>query len=91
MWGNLSERNQTERQEGPSEGCDDATARSNQTEQQHEIWNFNVEDVDPSVIDELPLEIQREVRGWLHSATKRTNMTKRGSSIAHYFSPVKKT
>ncbi|XP_020096475.1 DNA polymerase eta isoform X1 [Ananas comosus] len=85
------ERNQTEQQEGPSEGCDDATARSNQTAQQHEIWNFNVEDVDPSVIDELPLEIQREVRGWLHSATKRTNMTKRGSSIAHYFSPVKKT
>lgn len=53
-----------------------------------ERWALNVEDIDPSVIDELPPEIQREVRGWLRPS-KHPNVTKRKSSIAHYFSPAK--
>jgi hypothetical protein len=28
-------------------------------------WGFNIEDTDPSVVDELPLEIQLEIRGWI--------------------------
>ncbi|KAJ0982867.1 hypothetical protein J5N97_011122 [Dioscorea zingiberensis] len=51
-------------------------------------WHLNVEDIDPSVIDELPLEIQREVRGWLHPP-KRVQAAKHCSQITQYFSPAK--
>ncbi|KAF3325477.1 DNA polymerase eta isoform X1 [Carex littledalei] len=51
-------------------------------------WGFNIEEIDPSVVDELPLEIQREIRGWIHPS-KRINTGKRGSTIAHYFSPAR--
>lgn len=51
-------------------------------------WALNVEDIDFSVVDELPLEIQREVRSWVRPS-KRPNTTKRGSTIAHYFGPAK--
>ncbi|XP_020256660.1 DNA polymerase eta isoform X2 [Asparagus officinalis] len=57
--------------------------------QRSNTWALNVEDIDPSVIDELPLEIQKEVRGWLRPS-KRSNTTKRGSTIAHYFSSSSK-
>ena len=60
-----------------------------QNVQRRDTWALNIEDIDPSVIDELPLEFQREVQGWLH-ASKRQNTTKRGSTIAHYFSPAKR-
>ncbi|KAF6136576.1 hypothetical protein GIB67_016032 [Kingdonia uniflora] len=52
-------------------------------------WSFNVEDIDPSVVDELPPEIQDEIRGLLRPV-KRANTAKRGSSISHYFSPSKR-
>ncbi|XP_020574079.1 DNA polymerase eta isoform X2 [Phalaenopsis equestris] len=54
-------------------------------QQMDSSWNLNAEDVDPSVLDELPLEIQREVRGWIRSS-KRAKTTKLGSNIFHYFS-----
>ncbi|KAJ4782982.1 DNA polymerase eta [Rhynchospora pubera] len=54
-----------------------------------ENWIYNIEEIDPSVVDELPLEIQREIRGWIHPS-KRINTAKRGSTIAHYFSPARK-
>ncbi|KAG9439017.1 hypothetical protein H6P81_019182 [Aristolochia fimbriata] len=60
-----------------------------QDERRNQEWEYKPEDIDPNVIDELPPEIQREIRGWLRP-TKRTNTSKRGSSIAHYFSPIKK-
>ncbi|KAJ0982898.1 hypothetical protein J5N97_011153 [Dioscorea zingiberensis] len=53
-------------------------------------WHLNVEDIDPSVIDELPLEIQREVRGWLHPP-KRVQAAKHCSQITQYFLPAKKS
>ncbi|CAN6553648.1 unnamed protein product [Malus baccata var. baccata] len=52
-------------------------------------WSYNVDEIDPSVIDELPPEIQEEVRALLRPH-KRHNVVKRGPSIAHYFSPTKK-
>ncbi|XP_078428686.1 Y-family DNA polymerase H isoform X2 [Wolffia australiana] len=62
-----------------------------QVDQQREIWRFNVEDVDLSIVKELPPEIQQEVQTWIKSS-KRTNPAKRpGSSISHYFAPVKKS
>ena len=52
---------------------------------QRESWNYNIDEIDPSVIDELPPEIQHEVRAWIRPQ-KRANIVKRGSTIAHYFS-----
>lgn len=51
-------------------------------------WSYKADEIDQSVIDELPLEIQEEFRTWLRPQ-KRANIVKRGSSIAHYFSPNK--
>ncbi|PWA31948.1 Y-family DNA polymerase H [Artemisia annua] len=51
-------------------------------------WSYKVDEIDQSVIEELPLEIQQEFRTWLRPQ-KRPNIMKRGSSIADYFSPTK--
>lgn len=48
-------------------------------------WNFNAEEIDDSVVNELPPEIQEEVRGWVRSS-KRSKTARRGSNISHYFS-----
>ncbi|XP_062161132.1 DNA polymerase eta isoform X1 [Alnus glutinosa] len=57
-------------------------------EQQREAWGYKVDEIDPSVVDELPPDIREEVRAWLRPH-KRPNIVKRGSSIAHYFLPAK--
>ncbi|WJX46856.1 DNA-directed DNA polymerase [Trifolium repens] len=51
-------------------------------------WSYNVDEIDPSIIDELPPEIQDEFRTWLRPR-KRPNVVKRGSSITQYFRPDK--
>ncbi|GKB49900.1 DNA polymerase eta [Tanacetum coccineum] len=60
----------------------------NQNVQTTNAWSYKVDEIDQSVIEELPLEIQQEFRTWLRPQ-KRPNTVKRGSSIAHYFSPTK--
>ncbi|XP_019702847.1 DNA polymerase eta isoform X3 [Elaeis guineensis] len=77
-------------QGGPTKANNSTSAHPNQTGQKFDTWTFNIEDIDPSIIDELPLEIQREVQGWLR-IHKRANTSKRGSSIVHYFSSAKKS
>jgi DNA polymerase eta len=52
-------------------------------------WGLDMEEIDPSVVDELPLEIQREIMCWIHPS-KRINTAQRGSTISHYFSPARK-
>ncbi|KAJ1430498.1 UmuC domain [Sesbania bispinosa] len=56
--------------------------------QGRQAWGYNIDEIDPSVIDELPPEIQEEFRTWLRPH-KRPNVVKRGSSITHYFLPDK--
>lgn len=56
--------------------------------QQSEAWKFRIEEIDPSVIDELPKEIQDEIQAWLRPS-KRPRRVKRGFTIADYFSPSK--
>jgi len=51
-------------------------------------WSYNINEIDPSIINELPPEIQQEFQIWLRPH-KRPNVAKRGSSITHYFSPDK--
>ncbi|GMN56082.1 hypothetical protein TIFTF001_025178 [Ficus carica] len=52
-------------------------------------WSYNVDEIDPSVIKELPPEIQEEVRASFRP-NKRPNIVRRGSSIAQYFLPTRK-
>ncbi|XP_057971526.1 DNA polymerase eta isoform X2 [Malania oleifera] len=59
-----------------------------QDECRRETWNYNVDEIDLSVIDELPPEIQQELRAWLRPK-KRAKISKQQSSIAHYFLPPK--
>ncbi|KAJ6705287.1 DNA polymerase ETA [Salix purpurea] len=58
-------------------------------------WNYKIDEIDHSIVDELPSEIQDEIRVWLQARqqpgmVKRPSMIKRGS-IAHYFSPARNT
>ncbi|KAH0986134.1 hypothetical protein GBA52_013311 [Prunus armeniaca] len=78
--------------ERPSEDAGDSNVcGSFQIEQRRGgAWSYNIDEIDPSVIDELPPELQQEVRAWIRPH-KRHNTVKRGSSIAHYFLPTKNT
>ncbi|KAJ6347172.1 hypothetical protein OIU76_003797 [Salix suchowensis] len=58
-------------------------------------WNYKIDEIDHSIVDELPSEIQDEIRVWLQARqqpgmVKRPSIIKRGS-IAHYFSPARNT
>ncbi|KAI3798416.1 hypothetical protein L1987_33691 [Smallanthus sonchifolius] len=57
-----------------------------QNKRRANTWRYNVDEIDQSVVEELPPEIQEEVQTWLRPQ-KQANTVKRGSSIAHYFSP----
>ncbi|KAG8077978.1 hypothetical protein GUJ93_ZPchr0007g6427 [Zizania palustris] len=53
-------------------------------------WMFNVEEIDPAVVKELPPEIQREIHGWIRPP-KNSSSKKRGSTISSYFRPERKS
>ncbi|KAJ0840028.1 putative DNA-directed DNA polymerase [Helianthus annuus] len=64
------------------------------TESQNKVrtnsWRYNVDEIDQSVVEELPPELQEELRTWLRPQKQaKPSTVKRGSSIAHYFSPNK--
>lgn len=72
----------------PETATNSGRSSSDQIQQTSEAWNYRIEEIDPTVIDELPLQIQDEIRAWLQPH-KRRNIVKRGSSIADYFLPSK--
>ncbi|KAK9733513.1 hypothetical protein RND81_04G072200 [Saponaria officinalis] len=51
-------------------------------------WSYNVNEIDPTVIDELPRDIQEELRGWMRPL-KQHNSGK-AKSITSYFSLSKR-
>lgn len=55
--------------------------------EEREMWHYHVDDIDPSVLSELPPEIQEELRAWIHP--HKRSLVKRGSSITNYFLPTK--
>ncbi|KAF7120174.1 hypothetical protein RHSIM_Rhsim13G0134000 [Rhododendron simsii] len=61
-----------------------------QDELRRDAWDYKIDDIDPTVFNELPPQIQQELRAWLRPQ-KRANLPKRGSTIAHYFLPTKNT
>ncbi|VFQ73150.1 unnamed protein product [Cuscuta campestris] len=79
----------------PFTQCGSSTQGSsivNATGQTHQkqttSFYYNINDIDPSVVNELPQEIQDEVRAWLRPQ-KQANIAKKGSDITRYFSPAK--
>ncbi|XP_031254345.1 DNA polymerase eta-like [Pistacia vera] len=72
----------------PETATNSGRSSSDQIRQTSEAWNYRIEEIDPTVIDELPPQIQDEIRAWLRPH-KRPNIVKRGSSIADYFLPSK--
>ncbi|XP_038710870.1 DNA polymerase eta isoform X2 [Tripterygium wilfordii] len=69
-------------------GSSNGRHSSDQHERRRKAWSYNINEIDQSVIDELPPELQVEIRAALRPH-KRPNTAKRGSSISHYFSPTK--
>ncbi|KAK3189043.1 hypothetical protein Dsin_028604 [Dipteronia sinensis] len=63
----------------------ESTTNIEQIRQRREAWNYRIEDIDLSVIDELPPEIQNEIRAWV----RPNKRPKPGSIITHYFLPSK--
>ncbi|XP_062094813.1 uncharacterized protein LOC133800774 isoform X2 [Humulus lupulus] len=77
--------------ERPIEVSDINNGQCTLTQSEHkEAWSYKIDEIDSSVVDELPPEIQEEVRLCLRPQ-KRSNIAKRGSSIADYFLPTRKT
>ncbi|KAB2083286.1 hypothetical protein ES319_A05G255700v1 [Gossypium barbadense] len=61
-------------------------------EGRREAWGYNIDEIDPSVMEELPPEIQDEIKAWMQPHEQRpNNMVKRSCTISHYFSPSKKS
>ncbi|XP_075497845.1 DNA polymerase eta [Primulina tabacum] len=70
-----------------TDGCkcnlgEDVLRRSNS-------WNYKSDEIDPVVLNELPPEIQAEVRASLLQPQTQAKTVKKGSSIVHYFLPTK--
>lgn len=76
--------------EMPAEGVDtnNSGCSVDNMPQGSQAWSYNIDEIDPSIIDELPPEIQDEFRTWLRPR-KRPNVVKRGSSITQYFRPAR--
>ncbi|XP_010481711.1 PREDICTED: DNA polymerase eta-like isoform X2 [Camelina sativa] len=70
----------------------EVTQESEERRQQID-WGYKIDEIDQSVLNELPVEIQRELRRFLHPNKRlNTNSKSKGdgstSSIAHYFPPL---
>ncbi|KAL0398088.1 UNVERIFIED_CONTAM: DNA polymerase eta [Sesamum radiatum] len=69
----------------PTAGTPLSTCSLGRNDIRNDAWSYKRDEIDPTVLNELPPEIQAEVRGWLHPE-KRAKTVKKGSSIVHYFS-----
>ncbi|CAK7335908.1 unnamed protein product [Dovyalis caffra] len=90
-----SEANQVELPRQSFAECSTNDGSYSLDENAQRAWNYKIDEIDQSIINELPSEIQDEIRAWLQarqrpSIAKRPIAIKRGS-IAHYFSPAKNT
>ncbi|KAL3523149.1 hypothetical protein ACH5RR_015983 [Cinchona calisaya] len=69
-------------------GSQTDTLRFDQDGLRRNCWSYKIDEIEHSILNELPLEIQEEFNAWLRPQ-KRPNTMKKGSSIVHYFSPLK--
>lgn len=85
--GTFSELNEAE---VPKENPLGMPTLGQQDELRRDAWDYKIDEIDPTVFNELPPQIQQELQAWLRPQ-KRANLPKRGSTIAHYFLPTKNT
>jgi len=86
--GSSSEANRAEELNVPAQGADRSSTSSAAEPSGSNAWMFNVEDIDPAVVKELPPEIQREIQGWTRPS-KQPSTKRRGSTISSYFQPAR--
>ncbi|XP_062206919.1 DNA polymerase eta isoform X2 [Phragmites australis] len=86
--GSSSEPNKAEEQDKAAEAVDRNNISTGGDQSAGNTWMFNVEDIDPAVVEELPPEIQREIKGWIHPS-KHLTTKRRGSTISSYFPPAR--
>ncbi|CAL4973971.1 unnamed protein product [Urochloa decumbens] len=86
--GNSSEANKAEEHNVSAQGADRSNINSDTEPSASNAWMFNVEDIDPAVVEELPPEIQREIQGWIRPS-KQPSTKRRGSTISSYFPPAR--
>ncbi|XP_021770564.1 DNA polymerase eta-like isoform X3 [Chenopodium quinoa] len=54
---------------------------------ERENWSYDVDEIDPTIVEELPADIQKELRGWMRPLKQRHSA--KHSSITSYFLPSK--
>lgn len=86
--GSSSEANKPEEHNVSGQAADRSNINSGGEPSGSNPWLFNVEDIDPAVVEELPLEIQREIQGWIRPS-KEPSTKRRGSTISSYFPPAR--
>uniref|UniRef100_A0A0A9DA48 Uncharacterized protein n=1 Tax=Arundo donax TaxID=35708 RepID=A0A0A9DA48_ARUDO len=86
--GNSSETNKAEEQDRAAQAVDRINISTGIDQSTANTWMFNVEDIDPAVVEELPPEIQREIQGWIRPS-KHVSTKRRGSTISSYFPPAR--
>lgn len=86
--GSSSEANKVEEHGMSAQATDSSNIDSSGDQSTSNTWMFNIEDIDPSVVEELPPEIQKEIQGWIRPPKQDSTSTKRrGSTISSYFAP----
>ncbi|TVT99347.1 hypothetical protein EJB05_16932 [Eragrostis curvula] len=86
--GSSSQANKAEEHGRSIQAADRSNINSGGDQSTSNTWMFNIEDIDPSVVEELPPEIQREIQGWIRPPKQASTSTKRrGSTISSYFAP----
>ncbi|CAH9080667.1 unnamed protein product [Cuscuta europaea] len=72
-------------------GSVDAKTAQNDLRRGGSYNDYNVDEIDPAVVNELPQEIQDEVRAWLRPRKQANTTARKGPDITRYFSRVKDT
>ncbi|KAL6845184.1 hypothetical protein ACP4OV_024679 [Aristida adscensionis] len=83
-----SEANIAEEHVKSTKAAENNTTNSGDHSGSSNTWMFNIEDIDPAVVEELPPEIQREIKGWIRPS-KLASTKRRGSTISSYFPPAR--
>ncbi|KAL5221825.1 hypothetical protein ABZP36_026538 [Zizania latifolia] len=85
-----SKQNKAEEHDKSARSVDKDKFNAGGSHSSSSTWMFNVEEIDPAVVEELPPEIQREIHGWIRPP-KNSSSKKRGSTISSYFRPARKS
>uniref|UniRef100_A0A0A9GHW9 Uncharacterized protein n=1 Tax=Arundo donax TaxID=35708 RepID=A0A0A9GHW9_ARUDO len=86
--GSCSEANKAEEHDMSAQAADRSNINGGGDPSGSKTWMFNIEDIDPAVVEELPPEIQREIQGWIRPS-KHVSTKRRGSTVSSYFPPAR--